>query len=75
MYFVSISVVHVVLQQEAEQELGMLRSEISDLERQYIAAQHAVSERIAAEPGLVAVGEKVFLRRGAGSLVLAPGAE
>ena len=75
MYFVSVSIVHVVLQQEAKQELGMLRSEISALEREYIAAQHAVSERIAGEPGLVAVGEKVFLRRGADSLVLAPAGE
>jgi len=74
MYFVCISVVHVVLQEEARQEVASLRSDIATLEREYIAAQHAVSERIAAEPGLIAVGEKVFLRRGGDSLVFAPAA-
>lgn len=75
MYFVSVSIVQVVLQEEAEHTASELRSEIAQLEREYIAAQHVISERIAAEQGLVAVGEKVFLNRDTGSLVLAPEAE
>lgn len=74
-YFLSFSVVQVVLQQEAEQEIQYLRSEIAELERSYIEAQHVVSARIATEHELVANQDKIFIHRDAGSLVLAPAAQ
>lgn len=75
MYFLCLSVVHVVFQEEAEQQVVALRSEISALEREYIAAQHVVSERIVADYGLVENQEKIFLERGEASLVLGPEVE
>lgn len=75
MYFVSVSVVHVVLQEEADHQATALRSDIAALEREYIDAQHVISSRIATEQGLVAASDKVFLSRERGSLVLAPESE
>ena len=46
-YFVSDSVVHVVVRKEINQEIGQPPSEISALETDYIYAQHALSSDIA----------------------------
>ncbi len=63
MYFLTLSVVHVVLRKEVTQEAQAVRSEIARLEAEYIEAQHTVSERIAAEGTLASTDAKVFVTR------------
>jgi hypothetical protein len=63
MYFLSMSVVHVVFRKESHQEARQLESEISALESTYIEAQHAVSERIASAVSLTETNEKIFVTR------------
>lgn len=70
MYFVSASVVHVVMRQEAQREISALHSEISTLEAAYIKAQHSVSSDIAQLNGYVETNTKVFIGREDTTLVL-----
>lgn len=70
MYFLSASVVHVVIRKEFNQDVVVLSSEISELETQYIEAQHHVSDKIASMDGYSEVSEKIFIDRTADSLVL-----
>ena len=69
-YFVSASVVHVVIRKEINQEIGQLHSEISALETDYISAQHALSSDIATREGFVETGKKIFIDRTTANLVL-----
>jgi len=69
-YFVSASIVHVVMRTELSQEVQKVSSEISTLEGKYIAAQHRVSESIASLQGYTENSNKVFIDRNAPSLVL-----
>lgn len=62
-YFVSASVVHVVIRQEIQQQIGTMHSQISKLETDYIRAQHTVSEDIAALSGYVDATDKVFIHK------------
>ena len=61
MYFLSLSVVHVVMRKEVLHDIASLRSEIAVLEAEYIAAHHTVSARVASLDGYNTVTEKVFL--------------
>ena len=70
MYFVSASVVHVVLRQESQRSISSLHSEISALESEYIKAQHSVSSEIAQRNGYVVASEKIFIGREESTLVL-----
>lgn len=70
MYFLSMSVVHVVFRKETHQQARQLESEIASLEAKYIEAQHAVSERIASAESLAETSEKIFVTRAPGALVL-----
>lgn len=63
MYFLSMSVVHVVFRKESNHHARQLESEISALESTYIEAQHAVSERIASAEALSETNEKIFVSR------------
>lgn len=63
MYFVSATIVHVVVRKEAIKSIAELSSEVAELETAYITAQHTMSESVAAGYGFVAVTEKVFLDR------------
>ncbi len=69
MYFLSMSVVHVVLRKEVNQESRHLESQIASLEAKYIEAQHAVSERIASAESLAETNEKIFVTRTPDTLV------
>lgn len=69
-YFVSLSVVHVVMRKEVSNEITELSSYVGQLESQYIEAQHAMSEDIASLDGFVRTDEKVFIERTPASLVL-----
>ncbi len=69
-YFLSATVVHVVIRKEVTQEIVALRSEIANLESEYIERQHAMSGGIASQKGFVAIADKIFIDRGDTSLVL-----
>ncbi len=69
-YFVSASIVHVVIRQEIQQEITAVSSEISDLETHYIALQHSVSKDIATQNGFVAASDKIYIDRSPTNLVL-----
>ncbi|MFM2423771.1 MAG: hypothetical protein RLZZ70_158 [Candidatus Parcubacteria bacterium] len=70
MYFLSMSVVHVVMRKELHQERRQLESSIAQLEASYIEAQHKVSEKIAMSESLSENSDKIFIERVAPSLVL-----
>jgi hypothetical protein len=70
MYFLSLSVVHVVMRKEVLQEINQLRSEIAFLESSYIEANHVISQQVATADGFSAVKDKVFIKSGGEGLVL-----
>jgi hypothetical protein len=63
-YFLSMSVVQVVLRKEIIQEKRTIESQIAQLESKYIDAQHKVSDRIATLENFTATEEKIFVTRG-----------
>ncbi len=63
MYFLGLSVVHVVTQEELERESKLLVSQIADLESAYIEAQHKVNQKMAQRGEFNALGEKIFIAR------------
>ncbi len=69
-YFISASVVHVVMRTEVSQEITLISSEISELEGEYIEAQHRVSSDIASLQGYTQTQAKVFIDKTPSSLVL-----
>lgn len=69
-YFLSATVVHVVMRKEMMHEIVQMNSELSKLEAEYIAAQHAVNDAVVQQQGFVAVAEKIFLEQGATSVAL-----
>ncbi len=70
MYFLSATVVHVVIRKEVSSEISHVNSEISKLEAEYIKQQHAVSSDVASQRGFVAVRDKIFLDRSDTTLVM-----
>jgi predicted Holliday junction resolvase-like endonuclease len=73
MYFLSMSVVHVVMRKELHQERREVESRIAELEASYIEAQHKVSEKIAMSESLAETNEKIFIERVTPALVLGRG--
>lgn len=73
MYFVSASIVHVVIRTETGQEIKKVSSEISLLEGRFIEAQHKVSADIASLQGYTQTSKKVFIDRTAPAFVLSDG--
>jgi flagellin-specific chaperone FliS len=69
MYFLSMSVVHVVLRKEVIQKFGTVESEIAQLESTYILAQHKVSNKIAALENFTENDTKIFVSRTESTLV------
>ncbi len=70
MYFLSLSVVHVVMRKEATQQIGQMRSDIAFLETSYIEAKHQISAKVASLEGFSQNSAKVFISREEKSLVL-----
>lgn len=70
MYFLSLSVVHVVMRKEATQEISHLRSEIANLEAEYIEAKHQISAKVATLEGYKNNQDKIFISKAEKSLVL-----
>lgn len=69
-YFLSASVLHVVMRQEYQQTIKELTSNIGQLETQYIVAQHKLSADVANLDGYTTVEEKVFIDKSKSALVL-----
>lgn len=63
LYFLNISVVHVVMRKEAAQEVSHLKTEIAVLETAYIEAQHKIANQVALLDGYKEDGEKIFVTR------------
>ncbi len=72
-YFISASVVHVVIRTESIQELKKVSSEIALLESRYIEAQNRVSSEIASRDGYTENVNKVFIDKSTPSFVLSNG--
>lgn len=70
LYFLNVSVVHVVMRKEAVQDQNRLRTEIAMLETSYIGAQHKIADRIANLDGYSIDTDKIFITRGETGLVL-----
>lgn len=71
-YFISISVVHVIARKEVEREIAHLNSYIGDLESAYIAARQAVTEETLTQHGFVAASsEKIYVKKANPGLVFA----
>jgi hypothetical protein len=69
-YFLSASVVHVVMRKETTRLITEVSSHIATLEGRYIEAQHRVSDAVATLDGYQKPTEKIFVERGEPSLVL-----
>jgi len=69
-YFLCMSVMHVVIRTENEHLTKKIRTEISTLESQYILAHHNVSQQIASLDGYTTIADKSFIDRTQTNLVL-----
>ncbi len=69
MYFISLSVVHVVVSQETDVRIHEMRSDIAKQEAEYMEMQNALSREVVEQKGYIAATEKIFIDRSAGSLV------
>lgn len=63
LYFLNVSVVHVVMRKEAMQDAQDLKNQIALLETEYITAQHTIAARMATVDGYREDSEKVFVSR------------
>lgn len=63
LYFLNVSVVHVVMRQDASSDIKALETEIAILESAYIDAQHTIASRIAMLDGYSQETEKIFVAR------------
>ena len=70
MYFLSLSVVHVVMRKEATEQISKMRSDIATLEASYIEARHQISARVASLEGYSQNQKKIFINKQEQSLVL-----
>jgi predicted transcriptional regulator len=70
LYFLNMSVVHVVMRTEFKQEQNTLRTEIAMLEARYIESQHTIAARISTLQGYETDVAKIFVSREPASLVL-----
>jgi hypothetical protein len=70
LYFLNMSVVEVVVRTEFIQTQNDLNTEIALLESEFIQAKHQVSAKLASLEGYEDESLKIFVERGAPSLVL-----
>lgn len=62
-YFLNMSVVHVVLQKETMRNIQDIKNEIAVLESAYIESQHTIAARMATLDGMSAERNKTFVHR------------
>lgn len=70
MYFVSETILSVVMRKEIETHIAEASTEIGVLEAKYIELQHNVSGNIATHHGFVFSDKKIFLYRSDDTLAL-----
>ncbi len=70
MYFVSSSILNVVMRKEVDSQIADMGTGISELEALYIEMQHSVSSDIATHKGFVVAPEKIFIDTNADTLVM-----
>ncbi|HEU4677784.1 MAG TPA: hypothetical protein VFS75_03660 [Candidatus Paceibacterota bacterium] len=64
-YFLSLSVVHVVMRKEVDGQIAAVNTQVSELETAYIARQQSVSRDVALAKGFVIADKKIFIDKGA----------
>jgi len=69
-YFLSASIVHVVMRKEADTQIASLGTSVSQLEARYIEMQHSVSSEVATHDGFVVADKKIFIDKAKNTLVL-----
>jgi len=62
-YFLSNSVVHVVISKESEANIYKANSEIAALEAEYMRIQNSLSQEIVEQSGYIATNKKIFIDR------------
>ena len=62
-YFVSYSIINVVLREEVEQELTRVTTRISDLEFQYLSKKSSINLALAHSLGFQNISQKQFVSR------------
>lgn len=65
MYFLSMSVVEVVVRKDTLQDITRLRSDIAFLESSYIKANYEISQKVALTGEFAAVKDKTFIKKSA----------
>lgn len=70
MYFVSESVMHVVMRKEVDSQIVEMATSISLLDAKYIEMQHSVSSDIASLKGFRIAKEKIFIDKSDDTLVV-----
>ena len=70
MYFVSMSVVQVVMRKEIDNQIAIVSTQISQLEERYIEKQHNLSVAIATQQGFVTTEKKIFVDKTKATFVL-----
>lgn len=73
MYFLSSAVVNVVISREYTQNTKQVTSAVTELEAEYIMAQHTIRREVALQQGFVAVVDKTFVTPFDTSLVVGRG--
>jgi hypothetical protein len=69
-YFLSASVVNVVMRQEIDQEIRTVNATLADLESRYITARSRITEAEAFERGFEKGAEKTYVSKTPENLVL-----
>jgi len=69
-YFLSLSVTHVVFRQESVQKLNALRSEIAELDTKYIEAKHEINLELVNLNHLSKKDDKIFISHSHKNLAL-----
>ncbi len=69
MYFVSASILDVVMRKQVDRELLSMGTVVGQLESEYIEMQHMVSSNIASQRGFVTADKKIFIDKAEDTLV------
>ncbi len=69
-YFLSASIVNVVMRQEIDLEIRAVNASLADLESRYIVARGAITEASAQERGFLKGASKTYVSKNPENLVL-----
>lgn len=69
MYLLSLSVVHVVMNQENEERMHEIAGEIARLEATYMEKQAAIGSEVVEQKGYIAAANKIFIDKDQTSVV------